>query len=72
MEKEEKKMSEKEIKVEVKNGIPYIEGRLCSYETKKIRSKIQEFAEVNNEFVLPKKYTFVITELNGFAKIVKS
>jgi len=59
------------IKVEVKNGLPYIEGRLCSYETKKIRSRIQEFAEVNEEFVLPKKYTFVITEVNGFAKIIK-
>lgn len=59
------------IKVIVKDGLPHIDGRLCSYETKKIRSKIQEFAEVNNEFILPKKYTYVITELNGFAKIVK-
>ena len=60
------------IKVEVKNGLPYIEGRLCSYETKRIRSKIQEFAEVNKEFILPNKYTFVVTEVNGFAKIVKA
>jgi hypothetical protein len=60
------------IKVEVKNGLPYIEGRLCSYETNKIRSKIQEFAEVNKEFALPNKYTFVVTEVNGFAKIIKA
>lgn len=60
------------IKVEVKNGLPHIDGRLCSYETTKIRSMIQEFAEVNNEFILPSKYSFVVTELNGFAKIVKT
>ena len=59
------------IKVIVKDGLPHIDGRLCSYDTKKIRSKIQEFAEVNDEFILPKKYTYVITEVNGFAKIVK-
>ena len=60
------------ITVKVINGLPRIDGRLCSYETKKIRSKIQEFAEVNEEFILPKKYTYVITELNGFAKIIKT
>lgn len=59
------------IKVVVKNGIPFIEGRLCSYQTKKIRSKIKEFAEVNDEFILPKKYTFIVTKINGFAKIIK-
>ena len=58
-------------KVIVKDGLPTIDGRICSYETKKIRSIIQSFAEVNNEFVLPIKYTYVITEGNGFAKIVK-
>lgn len=60
------------IKVEVKNGLPHIEDRLCSYETKKIRTMIQDFSEVNKEFILPKKYTFVITDVNGFAKIIKA
>ncbi len=60
------------IKVEVKNGLPHIDGRICSYETKEIRSEVQEFAEVNKEFILPKKYTYVVTELNGFAKIIKA
>ena len=58
------------IKVEVKNGSPYIDGRLCSYETSEIRSMILEFAEVNDVFILPNKYDFVVTELNGFAKII--
>jgi len=58
------------VKVEVKNKMPYIDGRLCSYETEEIRSMVQEFAEVNSEFILPSTYNFVITELNGFAKIV--
>lgn len=65
-------MNNDTIKVIVKNGHPYIDGRLCSYETKKIRSKIQDFAEVNNEFILPKRYTYVITEVNGFAKIINA
>lgn len=59
------------IKVIVQNRLPHIDGRQCSYETEKIRSRIQELAEVNSEFVLPKKYTYVITEVNGFAKIIK-
>lgn len=59
------------IKVIVKNGLPTIDGRICSYETKKIRSKIHEFAEVNKEFILPSKYTYEVTEPNGFAKIIK-
>lgn len=60
------------ITVKVKNGFPHIGDRLCSYETAKIRSMIQEFAEVNSEFILPIKYSFVVTELNGFAKIIKT
>lgn len=59
------------IIVKAVNGHHRIDGRICSYETSKIRSIILGFAEVNNEFVLPKKYTYVITELNGFAKIIK-
>ena len=59
------------VVVKVKNGSPYIDNRRCSFETKKIRIKILDFAEVNEEFVLPKKYTYVVTELNGFAKIIK-
>jgi hypothetical protein len=58
-------------KVEVKNGSPYIDGKRCSFETKKIRRMILEFAEVNEEFMLPNKYTYVVTKLNGFAKIIK-
>ena len=53
-------------------GSPYIDGRRCSFETKKIRKNILEMMEVNEEFALPKKYTYVITELNGFAKIIKA
>lgn len=60
------------MKVEVKNGRPYINGMMCSFETKKIRTVIMDFAEVNEEFLLPKKYTYVVTKLNGFAKIIKS
>jgi len=60
------------ITVKVRNGLPHIDGKLCSYETEEIRSKIQEFAEVSEEFILPKKYTYVITELHGFAKIIKA
>lgn len=59
-------------KVTVINGLPHIDGRLCTYETKQIRSKIQEFSEVNKEFNLPKKYTYIITEQNGFSKIIKA
>ncbi len=60
------------ITVKVIRGLPHIDGRQCSYETKEIRSEIQAFAEVNAEFALPKKYTYVVTELNGFAKITKA
>lgn len=60
------------IKVEVLHGVAYIDGRMCSFETKEIRSIIEEFAEVNKEFILPKKYDYVVTELNGFAKIIES
>jgi hypothetical protein len=59
------------IIVKTWDGSPRINGKRCSFETKKIRKKILEFSEVNEEFVLPKKYTYVITELNGFAKIIK-
>jgi hypothetical protein len=59
------------IKVYSNLGSPFIDGRRCSFETKKIRKKILEMIEVNEEFILPKKYTYVITELNGFAKIIK-
>ncbi len=59
------------IVIKDKDGIPSIDGRYCSYQTKKIRSLIRSFFEVNKEFVLPKKYTYVVTELNGFAKIIK-
>ena len=59
------------IVVKDKNGRPSIDGRNCSYQSKKIRSLIEMLFEVNKEFVLPKKYTYVVTELNGFAKIIK-
>lgn len=58
-----------EIIVEEKYGIPHIDGRLVSYETKKIRSEIQSFFQVNKIFVLPKKYTYVVTPM-GKAKII--
>ncbi len=61
-----------DIIVKDKNGSPSIDGRRCSYQTKKIRSYILSFFEVNKEFVLPKKYTYVVTNLNGFAKIIKN
>lgn len=60
------------LEVKVKNGSPYIDGQRCSYETKKIRSEILSFSEVNEQFILPKKYSVVFTKLNGFAKIVKA
>lgn len=60
------------VVIKDKNGRPSIDGMNCSYQTKKIRSLIQSFFEVNKEFVLPKKYTYVVTELNGFAKIIKA
>ena len=59
------------IKVYSNLGSPFIDGRRCSFETKKIRKKILEMIEVNEEFILPKKYDYVVTELNGFAKIIK-
>lgn len=58
--------------VKVKNGSPYINDRRCTFETKKIRKIIMDFAEFNSEFKLPKKYSFTITNLNGFAKIIKA
>ena len=61
-----------EIKVYSNLGSPYIDGRRCSFETKKIRKAILEMIEVNEEFILPKKYDYVITEVNGFAKIIKA
>ncbi len=59
------------IIVKNKNGRPSIGGMNCSYQTKKIRSLIEMLFEVNKEFILPKKYTYLVTELNGFAKIIK-
>jgi len=58
--------------VKNKHGRPSIDGMYCSYQTKKIRGFIQMLFEVNKEFILPKKYTYVVTKLNGFAKIIKS
>lgn len=60
-----------QIKVKVEDGLPYIDGRLCSFETIEIRSEIEGLAELNEEFILPNKYTYEITKINGFAKIVK-
>lgn len=57
------------IVVKCKDGSPKIDGRTCSYQTERIRDEILDFSEVNNEFNLPKKYSYTITELNGFAKI---
>lgn len=58
------------IIVAVENGVPCIDGRVCSYETIAIRSEIHDLAIVNSVFTLPEKYTYVVTEVNGFAKIV--
>lgn len=60
------------ILVKNRNGYAFINGKPCSFETKKIRKFISEMLEVNKSFVLPKKYTYVITEINGFAKIIKT
>lgn len=60
-----------QIKVYSNLGSPYIDGKRCSFETKKIRKTIMEMIEVNEEFILPKKYDYVVTEINGFAKIIK-
>jgi hypothetical protein len=59
------------ILVEVRNGSPFIDGKRCSFGTKKIRKIILSFSEVNSTFTLPKKYTYVVTEINQFAKIIK-
>lgn len=58
------------VVVKVENGHPIIEGRMCSYGDDQVRSEILSFSEVNEVFILPKKYIYVITELN-FAKIIK-
>jgi len=60
------------IKVKVNNGSPTIDGKRCCFQTEKIRRMILSFSEVNEEFFLPKKFTYVVTELNGFAKIIKT
>ena len=59
------------IKVKTEYGSPRIDGRRCSFETEEIRAEILAFSKVNAEFTLPDKYTYEITELNGFAKIIK-
>ena len=60
------------IRVKNKNGVPSIDGRICSYDTKQIRTIIENIFEVNKEFILPKEYTYVVTEINGFAKIIEN
>ena len=57
------------IKVKSINGSPTINENRCSFETDQIRTEILAFSKVNDEFILPDKYTYEITELNGFAKI---
>lgn len=53
------------------HGYPSINGWTVSYDTKEIRETIHPFFEANPEFILPKKYTYVITEVNQFAKIIE-
>lgn len=70
MNQNEQQPEQMPIIVEVKDSMPYIDDRMCSYETIAIRSEIQDLAKDNAVFYLPSKYTYVVTEINGFAKIV--
>lgn len=61
---------EKTIVKRIKNRTT-IEGRICSYDSDQIREEILAFSKANSKFNLPHKYTWVITPINGFAKIIE-
>lgn len=59
------------ILVEVIDGFTTIDGKICSYDTEEIRGEILSYSQVNKSFNLPRKYHYVVTPVNGFAKIIR-
>lgn len=47
-----------ERKVKAKYGLPSIDGIVCTYETKKIRTEIEAFFKENRVFILPDRYIY--------------
>lgn len=62
----------KAINVEVKYGLAYIDDKCCSFETVEIREDIEKIVEKGKDFILPNKYSYVVTKSKSFAKIINN
>lgn len=59
------------------NGLPHIEGLLCTYDTKEIRSELELLMSTSDEIELPIKYSYEVIYVNNLpyvrrAKIIAS
>ena len=57
------------ICIESKFSQPSINGYICTFKTKKIRTEIEGFFEVNQSFNLPTRYTFKIMPSQFHGKV---
>jgi len=59
------------IKVERKNGIATIDGVICTFDDKEIRSEIEGMIDANKTFNLPDKYTYEVKPSDFWGKVAK-
>jgi len=52
-------------------GVPSINGIVCTYKLKKIRTEIEEMFSKEKTFNLPDKYDYIIISSNSFGKVAK-
>ena len=60
-----------DIKISDKNGLPSIDGNICTFDTKEIRSEVEGMFEVNKNFNLPTKYTYEVMPSGFWGQIAK-
>ena len=51
--------------------LPSIDGIVCTYQTKEIRSEIEKTFHSNKTFPLPEKYTYEITPSQFWGNVAK-
>lgn len=59
------------IKIVKVNGEATIDGLVCTFDSKEIREAIEDILEVNDEFYLPKRYTYFIKDSTFHGKVAK-
>lgn len=59
------------IRIEVHDGYPTIGGKVCTFQTKEIRTEIEDMAEVNDSFLLPKKYVIRFVHSTFWGTVAK-